>query len=85
MVIWNFAAHVLAGEPLYCPGVEALNELELSNAMYIAGFKGKPVSLPVGGKEIEALILKLEKDRSSGKGQAVRKAADKEYAKLMRR
>jgi len=85
MVIRNFAAHVLAGEPLYCPGVEALNELELSNAMYIAGFKGKPVSLPVDGKEIEALIRKLEKDRSSGKGQAVRKAADKEYAKLMRR
>jgi len=83
MVIKNFAAHVLRGEPLYCPGVEAINELELSNAMYIAGFKDKPVRLPVDGREIEALILKLEKERSSGKGQGVRKAADRQYAKLM--
>ncbi len=85
MIIKNFAAHVLRGEPLYCPGVEALNQVELSNAMYVAGFKDKPVRLPVDGKEIEALIRKLEKDRSSGKGQGVRKAADKEYAKLMKR
>jgi len=85
MIIKNFAAHVLRGVPLYCPGVEALNELELSNAMYIAGFKDKSVTLPVNGKEIEALILKLERQRSTGKGQNLRVSADKEYAKLMKR
>lgn len=85
MIIKNFAAHVLRGDELYCPGVEALNELELSNAMYIAGHKDKSVTLPVDGKEIEALIVKLEKARSTGKGQGLRKSADKEYARLMKR
>ena len=85
MVIKNFAAHVLRGDTLYCSGVEALNELELSNAMYIAGHKDKSVTLPVDGKEIEALIVKLEKQRSTGKGQGLRKSADKEYARLMKR
>jgi len=85
MIIKNFAAHVLRGDELYCPGEQALGGLELSNAVYISGCKNKPVSLPVSDKEIEALIVKLEKQLSTGKGQGIRKAADREYARLMKK
>jgi len=52
--------------------------------MYIAGFKNKSVTLPVDAAEMDRLILALEKQRSTGKGEGLRKAADKEYARLMR-
>ncbi len=82
MIIKAFAAHILRGKEMYCTGEEALNELELSNAMYIAGFKDKTVELPVDAAEISRLIRKLEKDRSTGKGQRLRAAADRELKKL---
>ena len=85
MVIKAFAAHVLRGAEMYCTGVEALNELELSNAMYIAGFKNKTVELPVDDGEIERLIAKLERERSTGRGGGLRKLADREYRKLTKR
>ena len=84
IIIKAFAAHVLRGEPMVVTGAEAINELELSNAMYIAGFKNKSVTLPVDAAEMDRLILALEKQRSTGKGEGLRKAADKEYARLMR-
>jgi len=84
MVIKAFAKHVLTGTPMYCTGAEAINELELSNAMYLAGFKAKTVDLPVDAAEIERLIAKLERERSTGKGEGLRKAADRDFRKLMR-
>ncbi len=80
-VIRNFVAHVLGGEKLLAPGAEAVNELELSNAMYLAGFEGRTVELPVKDAEIDRLIRRLEKQRSTGKGGGLRAAA----AKLMRK
>ncbi len=71
-VINAFAAHVLRGKPLVVAGSEAINELEISNAIYISGFKGKPATLPVDAKEIDGLIGKLARERSSGKGGNLR-------------
>ena len=78
-----FAAHVLTGSPMYIDGDEALKELELSNAMYIAGYKGKPVDLPVDAAEMERLMTDLERRYSTGKGQGIRRAASADLKRLL--
>ncbi len=82
-VIRAFAAHILRGEPLVADGQEGLAELELSNAMYLAGYKNKSVELPVNEQEIERLISKLQKQRSTGKGQGIRSKATRDLKKLL--
>ena len=82
-VIRAFAAHLLRGKPMVATAAEAINELELSNAAYIAGYTGKAVSLPVKDVEIDRLIARLERERSTGKGQGLRKAADRDFRRLM--
>ncbi len=72
----GFARHIITGKPFeYATGAEALNELELSNAMHIAGFKQKTVQLPVDGAEMDRLLARLERERSTGKGGGMRKQA----------
>jgi hypothetical protein len=82
-VIRTFAAHVLRGTPMVASGAEAINELELSNAIYLAGFGGKTVELPVDAAQIEKLIAQLDKQRSTGKGGGLRAAMEKEMKKLL--
>ena len=81
-VIRAFARHLLAGGPMVASGAEAINELEISNAAYLAGFTGKPVSLPVDAAAMERLVVKLEADRSTGRGGGLRKLAERELKKL---
>ena len=78
-----FARNILRGEPLVAGGEDSLGELELSNAMYLAGYKDKPVALPVDDREIDRLIVKLEKSRSSGKGEGIRSKATRDLRKLL--
>ncbi|MFW6061749.1 MAG: Gfo/Idh/MocA family protein [Planctomycetota bacterium] len=84
MIVDAFAKHIQSGKEQYAPGDEAINELELSNAMYVAGFKDKTVDLPVDEKEIDRLIKKLEKERATGKGGGMRGEADKALGVLKR-
>ncbi len=80
-----FAAWITRGKKPVATAAEAINELELSNAMYLAGFKNKTVELPVDAAEMERLLTKLEKDRSTGKGGNMRKEATKVLSKLTRK
>ena len=64
-------------------GADAINELEISNAVYLAGFSGKPVDLPVEAGAIDRLIAKLERERSTGKGRGQRVLAGREMQKLL--
>ena len=82
-VIRAFARHILRGEPLVATGEDSLGELELSNAMYLAGYKERGVSLPVDDREIDRLVVKLEKARSTGKGQGIRSKATRDLRKLL--
>jgi len=82
-VIRAFARGMLTGRPMCVTGRDGLGELELSNAMYIAGFKNKTVALPVDADEMERLVIRLERERSTGKGQGIRKKATRELKKLM--
>jgi len=83
-VIAAFARHVLRGTEMVATGAEALHELELSNAMYVSGYKNKPVDLPVDAGEIDRLLAGLEKARSTGKGRGMRAKARRALAKLLR-
>jgi predicted dehydrogenase len=83
MIIKAFARHVVTGSEMYCTGAEGINELELSNAMYLAGFKRKVVELPVDADEVERLINRLERERSTGRGGGLRKAANRQLRKLL--
>jgi len=83
-VIRAFARHVLRGAPLVATGAEAINELEISNAIYVSGFKTKRVSIPVDTGEIDRLIARLERERSTGRGGGLRRKAARDLAKLLR-
>ncbi len=85
LVIRAFAKHILRGTPMVATGQEAINELELSNAMYISGFKNKAVELPVNAAEIDRLIATLSRKKSTGKGGGLRTVANRELAKLLRK
>jgi predicted dehydrogenase len=84
LLVRAFAAHILRRKPMYVDGSEAVNELELSNAMYIAGFRNRIVDLPVDAAEMERLITSLERERSTGKGCGTRAAAQRDLKKLLR-
>lgn len=45
-VLNAFAAHILRGEPLVARGEEGLNEMMLSNAMYLSSWLDQTVTLP---------------------------------------
>ena len=82
-VIRAFVRHVLKGSPLVATGAEAVNELEISNAVYLSAHKLKRVDLPVDAAEMDRLIARLERDRSTGKGGRQRAKAARELKKLL--
>jgi guanylate kinase len=69
--------------PKVASGADAINELELSNAMYISAFANKAVTLPIDAREAETLLDRLEKQRSTGKGNRQRAKADAALRKLL--
>ena len=81
-VLRAFVAHLLHGQPMIAAGEEAINELELSNAIYVAGFRNKVVDLPVDANEIEKLVARLERERSTGRGGGLRRKAQAQLRKL---
>ena len=83
-VIRAFARHILRGTEMVATGAEALNQLELANAVYLSGFENRPVELPVDAARIERLLTRLEKQRSRGKGKHIRKRADAALKKLLK-
>jgi len=84
-VIRAFARHLLRGTPMVATAEEAINELELSNAAYIAGYQRKTVDVPVDGAEIERLINKLARERSAWRGGDLLHKARRDLRKLLGR
>jgi predicted dehydrogenase len=83
-VVRAFARHLLRGTPLVASGADALNELELSNAAYLSGFQHRPVDLPVDAAQMDRLLARLERERSTGRGGGMRTGAQRELRKLLR-
>jgi len=55
----NFAEAIRKGAPLVCTGGEGVREVELANALLVAGVKRQWVSAPVAPKEFDAALAKL--------------------------
>ncbi len=82
-VFRNFAAHLKRGKKLTTTGDQALNELMLSNAMYLSGFGGKTVTLPIDPDAIERLLARLDRQLATGRGKGQREKAKKALKKLL--
>lgn len=50
-ILRNFAEAILEKKPLIAPGVEGMNSLMLSNAMYLSSWKNKTIELPIKDEE----------------------------------
>ncbi len=83
-IVRGFVRQIQTGKGIYATGDDALGELELSNAAYVSGFGGKFVDLPLDAGAIDRLIRKLERERATGRGGALRQAADRELRKLLK-
>ena len=62
-IIQNFIDAILDGAPLIAPAREAINQVELTNAILYAGVTGKPVNLPLDSRRYKRLL----DDLASGK------------------
>ncbi len=47
---------ILTGEPLWSPGVEGIKGLTLCNGMYLSGWTGEKVTLPLDEEKFNALL-----------------------------
>ena len=78
-----FVGHILRGTPMAATGREGLNELELSNAIYISGYLNKFVDLPVDAAEMERLLNRLVRTHGTGKGGNLRRRGNAELKRLL--
>ncbi len=57
----NFVAAIRGGKPLLAPGEDGVKQLELGNAMLMAGLSRQAVELPLDGDKYETFIQELDK------------------------
>lgn len=57
-ILRNFAEAIAEKKPLIAPGVEGINSLMLSNAMYLSSWKNKTIELPINDEEF---VVELQK------------------------
>lgn len=63
----NFSKAVLFGEPLLAPGVEGINGLMLSNAVYLSSWLGREVTLPLDEEfYLEELNRRIAQEQKGG-------------------
>ena len=62
VILNDFSAHILRGKPMTADGQDGINELLLSNAMYLSSWLNKPVSMP----HDEALFEQLINNKRTG-------------------
>lgn len=82
-VVSQFVKAVRDGAPLVADGQDGINEVELCNAIYLAGFSGKPVSLPLDETAIEKLITRLARQRGKQTDLDLRTPATRELKALL--
>jgi len=79
-IVRNVARAILYGEPLIVPGEEAINSLELADAVMLSGFTKKPVSIPVDRAAFDAWLEKKKKT-SKVKTGVSKRITDPQFAK----
>ncbi len=84
-VVRAFAAHILRGTPLVADGANGINGLEISNAIYISGYRNRPVDFPVDGAVMDRLLQhRIRSHRKRRRGN-LRKKAGADLRKLFGR
>ena len=68
-IVRNVARAILQGESLISPGPEAINQLELADAILLSGFTGKPVDIPVDRAAFDKWLAGMKR-RYPGKKSA---------------
>ena len=63
----NFVNAILRDEPLIAPGMDGINEVELSNAIHLSAWTGKTVSLPVDPNEFLNMLNQKRTASEMGK------------------
>jgi predicted dehydrogenase len=84
-VIRAFARHLCCGEPMVVTGQEAADEVEMANAIYLAGFGRQVVELPLDPRRAAQMSQLLDQLVQSGRaagGPNLRDIAAAELAKL---
>jgi predicted dehydrogenase len=71
----NFVTAIHEGKPLIAPGEDGVKQLELGNAMLMAGLSRKAVDLPLDGDAYDAFILDLDKKYGGQKKVVARPGA----------
>lgn len=82
-VIAQFVKAVRENAPLIADGQDGLNQLTVCNAIYLAGFTGKTVSLPLDDQAMERLVTKLARTRGKPGCENLRRPAMRDLKKLM--
>ena len=67
----NFADAIETGAPLVCPVEDALQEVELANALLVSGMKRRWTATPVAPEEFAAVMAKLEETRGIAKAREI--------------
>lgn len=87
-VIRAFALHVLGKGTMIASGEDALNQLELTNAIYLSGYEGQVVHLPVNAGAMDRLLVRLARrgknGKRNGKTLGFRTRTQAELKKLLR-
>jgi len=66
-IIKNFMAAITRGSELLAPGSEGIHQAEITCAMILSSFTGKPVTLPVNRAAYDRLLSGLKKKSKSKK------------------
>lgn len=67
-IIRNFSRAVLFNEDLIAPGLDGINGLTLSNAVYLSSWTGKEITLPLNEEDfIKELEKRIEEEKLSNK------------------
>jgi len=79
-IVRNVARAILYGEPLLVPGEEAINSLELADAIMLSGFTKKPVNVPVDRAAFDAWLERKKKTSKEKRGESKR-ITDPQFAR----
>ena len=86
-VVHNFARHLIDGTPLVASGKEAALQVELTGAIYLAGFGRRIVNLPLDNQaiqEVHDLIERMACANPKAGVSSLRSQADREFQSVIR-
>ncbi len=82
-IVTNFVKVMHQGAAPVASGQDGINEIELCDAIYMAGFTGKPVELPLSDLAVERMITGLIKDKGRKGAEDLRNPATAELKRVL--